>query len=175
MHTYNCTKGQKPLEPSHILTMRHTRIHMHSLSHEHTRYTHNHIHKSYTHIRHMQVQGMQRKRETKKITLDQLCTWTDWFCFINSRIEHVMTMKGRMMSKVVYVRECPLYSVFWNVSIKCYILCTFVLHFITHTREKIDVQNRNVVAEHWLVSLRIRKKYNVPCSKVLLFNTNHFV
>lgn len=27
---------------------------------------------------------------------------------------------------MVYVRECPLYSVFWNVSIKCYILCTYV-------------------------------------------------
>lgn len=65
MHTYNCTKGQKPLEPSHILTMRHTRIHMHSHSHEHT-HTHNHIHKSYTHIRHMQVQGMQRKRERER-------------------------------------------------------------------------------------------------------------
>lgn len=172
MHTYNCTKGQKPLEPSHILTMRHTRIHMHSHSHTHTIIYINHIH-TYDTCRYKVCR--ERERETKKITLDQLCTWTDWFCFINSRIEHVMTMKGRMMSKVVYVRECPLYSVFWNVSIKCYILCTFVLHFITHTREKIDVQNRNVVAEHWLVSLQIRKKYNIPCSKVLLFNTNHFV
>lgn len=79
---------------------------------------------------------MRRKREIKKdhirsfVYLNSIDS-----VLLNSRIEHVMTTKGRTMSKVVYVRECPLYSVFWNVSIKCYILCTLVLHFITHTRE----------------------------------------
>lgn len=134
MHTCNCTKGHKPLEPSHVPRHMYTDIHTHSDSHEH-RYTHiqSQIH---PHIRQIQVQGMRRKREIKKdhirsfVYLNSIDS-----VLLNSRIEHVMTTKGRTMSKVVYVRECPLYSVFWNVSIKCYILCTLVLHFITHTRE----------------------------------------
>lgn len=130
VHTYNCIKGHKPLEPSHMLTMRHTRIHVHLDSHRH---------------RHVNT---YRMRKTKKITHSINCVlWTDWFCFIKLTDQtRDDVMKGRM-SKVVYVRECPLYSVFWNVSIKCYILCTLVLHFIMHTRDKnaIREKSRNVI------------------------------
>lgn len=38
--------------------------------------------------------------------------WPGSIVFKTLTDRNVMTMKGRTMSKVVYVRECPLYSVF---------------------------------------------------------------
>lgn len=66
MHTYNCTKGQKPLEPSHILTMRHTRIHMHSHSHEHTIIYINHIH-TYDTCRYKVCRERERQKRSHSI------------------------------------------------------------------------------------------------------------
>lgn len=121
---------------------------------------------------------MRRKREIKKdhirsfVYLNSIDS-----VLLNSRIEHVMTTKGRTMSKVVYVRECPLYSVFWNVSIKCYILCTLVLHFITHTRE---IMRRESEVATSLLNIdwsrfKFERNYKIPClSNVLLFNFESF-
>lgn len=179
MHTYNCTKGHKPLELSHIPNTRmYTRIHMHSDAYKHKNtHTHNHIHR-YTHTTHTGARyaEKERERERQKRSHSIICVLElIGSISLNSRIEYVM--KGRTMSKVVYVRECPLYSVFWNVSIKCYILCTLVLHFIMHTRKKM---RREKSQRHcWiLISLATNSKeiQVVPCSSnVLLFNTNYFV
>lgn len=130
-----------------------------------------------THIRQIQVQGMRRKREIKKDYI-----WSFVYLnlidsvLLNSRIEHVMTMKGRTMSKMVYVRECPLYSVFWNVSIKCYILCTPLYYTLLRTPvRKCDVRSRNVVDEYWLVSLQIQKKYKIPCVQVICYFSTQII
>jgi len=69
VHTYNCTKGHKPLEPLHIL--RHMRIHMHSDLHKHI-----HTHTLYiyiytyinTYIRHITgTRCAERKRQKRSI------------------------------------------------------------------------------------------------------------
>lgn len=94
-------------------------------------------------------------------------TWTDWFIILYSslvlsvtrialtctHIHNTERKREKEIKKdddddddvmVVYVRKCPLYSVFWNVSIKCYILCTYAVFQI------ISLSNHPCVLSHHL-------------------------
>lgn len=86
---------------------------MHSDAYKHKNtHTHNHIHR-YTHTTHTGARyaEKERERERQKRSHSIICVLElIGSISLNSRIEYVM--KGRTMSKVVYVRECPLYSVF---------------------------------------------------------------
>lgn len=123
MHTYSCTKGRKRLEPSHTWHTTCNTRHLHTRTCVTERHTHEY--KAY-------YRG-QKKSHSIFCVLELIGSVS---LKLTDRTR--TTTKGRTMSKLVYVRECPLYSVFWNVSIKCYILCTpVVLHFIMHyAREK---------------------------------------
>lgn len=135
MHTYSCTKGRKRLEPSR------TEIHVHHTRHMHT------VTDTYTSVR------IQRRKGSHSIicVLELIGSVS-----LNLRMEHVMTMKRKTMSKRWSMLEsvhCIVFFETWALNATSCVHSLCCASLCTPVRKRRDAD-----AEHGLISLMIWEK-----------------